>query len=98
MQTCSKCFTQSEDHVRVCPICQSDLSEFSTIKVGLQKILKNKRVKAVRISVSKDSCPACQQMQGVYSKDQVPSLPVHGCSHDHGCRCNYEPILEEIYP
>jgi hypothetical protein len=25
-------------------------------------------------------------------------LPVEGCSHALGCRCFYQPVLDEIYP
>jgi hypothetical protein len=36
--------------------------------------------------------------EGEFPKDEVPALPVRGCSHAHGCRCFYEPALVDIYP
>ncbi|MCC6145962.1 MAG: hypothetical protein IT308_00185 [Anaerolineaceae bacterium] len=52
----------------------------------------------IRISVADNACPACQQVMGAYPKDQLPRLPVEGCSHPNGCRCFYDPVLNEIYP
>lgn len=98
MQTCSRCQVQSPDYVLTCPSCQADLQEFSLTASALQRFLLNPRVKAIRISVDADACPACQDLQGVYPKDRVPELPVEGCSHANGCRCFYDPILDEIYP
>lgn len=98
MQTCSKCGTQSPDSAKLCGKCQADLSEFSATSVALKRLQSNPRVRAIRISVGEDACPACEQMQGVYPKDQVPRLPVEGCSQSAGCRCTYEPLLDEIYP
>lgn len=66
--------------------------------VALRQFRSNPRVKAVRISVSADCCPVCQQVQGIYPQDAVPVLPVEGCSGAGGCSCFYEPVLEEIYP
>jgi hypothetical protein len=98
VQTCSRCQTQSPDTVEICPNCQAILLEFSTTNVSLKKFQNNTRVKAVRISVAADACPACQQAQGAYNKEKTPHLPVEGCSHENGCRCFYDPILDEIYP
>jgi hypothetical protein len=53
---------------------------------------------AVNLAVQADACPACQEMQGTYPKDKVPKLPIEGCSHENGCRCFYQPLLDEIYP
>ena len=52
----------------------------------------------VRVLASRDSCPACRAMEGAYELNEAPQLPVEGCSHALGCRCFYEPVLEEIYP
>jgi hypothetical protein len=98
VQTCSRCYTQSPDHIQVCPKCQADLREFSATAQELIKFQQNPRVQMVTVSVSDDACPACQQAQGTYAKDQAPVLPVEGCSHVHGCRCHYQPLLSEIYP
>lgn len=97
MQTCSRCFTQSPDPVLICPGCGAELREFSTTAVALKKFQENPRVLRVQLIVSHDACPACQQLRGAYEKGQAPALPVEGCSHPQGCRCFYEPILDEIY-
>jgi hypothetical protein len=70
----------------------------STRAVALMRLKANPRVKKIRIAVSQDACPACQQLQKAYDKNEVPDLPVKECSHQNGCRCFYEPILDEIYP
>lgn len=98
MQTCSRCNTQSPDSAVICPNCQADLRETATVAVALKKFQANPRVKLIRVVVNKDCCPTCQQLAGTYDKDAVPHLPVEGCSHGKGCRCFYEPILNEIYP
>lgn len=98
MQTCSRCNTESADPVAICPNCGADLSEYSIQAVTLRKFLENPRVTAVNLIVHADACPACQAMQGTYPKDQAPKLPVEGCSHENGCRCFYQPLLEEIFP
>lgn len=98
MQTCSRCNTESLDTVVTCPKCGADLQEFSTAAVALRKFQENPRVIAVHLIVHADACPACQEIQGTYPKDRVPKLPVEGCSHEKGCRCFYQPLLEEIFP
>jgi phage FluMu protein Com len=98
MQTCSRCNTQSPDNAILCGSCQSDLREYSTTAVALREFQQNPRVKYIRVSVGNDACPACHAMQGTYAKDKAPTLPHASCSHDHGCRCFYEPFLDELYP
>ncbi len=98
MQTCTRCFAQSPDSALLCVSCQSDLREFSTTAVALKKFQANDRIKYIRISVGNDACPACHALQGTYPKDEVPHLPHTGCSHSEGCRCFYEPFLEQLYP
>lgn len=98
MQTCSLCNTQSPDSVELCPNCGANLTGNSSTAVALKKFQDNPRVKNIRLVVAHDSCPACQQMEGAYDKFQAPPLPVEGCSHLYGCRCFYEPMLDEIYP
>ncbi len=98
MQTCSLCNTQSPDAVKICPSCGANLKENSYTAAALKKFQANSRVKNIRLVVAHDSCPACQQRQGAYDKFQAPPLPVEGCSHKTGCRCFYEPMLDEIYP
>jgi hypothetical protein len=78
--------------------CQADLSEWSNTAVALKQFKENPRVKYVRLMVDANCCPACHEVEGAYPKDQVPVLPVEGCSHSLGCRCFYLPFLEEIFP
>lgn len=98
MQTCSICHTQSPDLAVVCPSCNADLSIESETAAALKKYKNNPRVQSLRLAVSTDCCPACRKMEGTYSKDDVPTLPLKGCSHENGCRCFYEPMLTEIFP
>lgn len=98
MQTCSLCSTQSADPVLICPKCGADLRQFNTVMAALKRFQDNPRVKNVRLVVSDDSCPACQQESGTYDKLAAPILPHEGCSHALGCRCFFEPMLDEIYP
>lgn len=98
MQTCSLCNTQSADTVAICPNCGADLREKSNAMVALKAFQDNPRVKNVRLVVAHDACPACKLMEGSYDKHEAPSLPVLGCSHENGCRCFFEPMLDEIYP
>lgn len=98
MQTCSRCNTQSPDSAILCESCQSDLRQFSAMSVALKGFQLNNRVKYIRVSVGNDACPACHAQQGTYPKESVPPLPHPGCSHENGCRCFYEPFLDELYP
>ena len=98
MQTCSNCHHQSPDTEELCVNCGKTLSEYSETALALKRIQSNPRIENVIVAISGDACPACQEMQGTYYKDDAPSLPVEGCSHALGCRCFYEPVLEEIYP
>jgi RNA polymerase subunit RPABC4/transcription elongation factor Spt4 len=98
LQTCSRCHTQSPDTTLVCPSCGADLKGLSTTGEALRKFQENPRVRMVNVIVHADACPACQEIQGTYPIDQAPKIPVEGCSHEHGCRCFYQPVLEEIFP
>jgi hypothetical protein len=98
MQTCSRCETQVPDSEWECPTCHADLKVFSVTAVALAKFKENPRVNAVHLAVGEDACPACLVVQGTYPKDQVPVLPVEGCSNPTGCHCFYQPLLEEIFP
>ncbi|GAB4268135.1 MAG: hypothetical protein Kow0080_10800 [Candidatus Promineifilaceae bacterium] len=64
----------------------------------LDKIRNGGIATGVRIIGSKDSCPACKALHGAYEFDEVPELPIEGCSHEHGCRCHYEPVLDRRGP
>jgi len=98
VQNCSLCNAQSPDSAKYCTNCQADLSEYSTTSLAVKRMRTNPRVERVILSVSADACPACQKYQGNYAKDEVPVLPVPGCSHPNGCRCFYQPVLADIYP
>jgi len=98
VQTCSKCHQQSPDAAELCVNCKAELAVFSETATALKRIQANPRVKLVKVAVSGDACPACRQAQATYAKEQAPALPVEGCSHGGGCRCFYEPVLEDIYP
>jgi hypothetical protein len=98
VQTCSRCYTQSADSLQTCPKCQADLREYSTTAQSLKRIRSNTRVRYVRLAIPVDACPACQAVEGTYPKDNVPPIPVEGCSEPKGCRAYYEPMLDEIYP
>jgi hypothetical protein len=52
----------------------------------------------VRILASRDSCPTCESVEGAYEFDDVPALPLEGCSHPKGCRCRYDPVLDKFGP
>lgn len=98
MQTCSKCHTSSPDSATYCVNCNADLREESTVSVALKKFQANPRVKNVRLVVAHNCCPACRQAEGTYDKQAPPTIPIEGCSGVNGCRCFYEPMLNDIYP
>ncbi len=95
MQTCSKCNASSPDNALTCVNCHSDLSLFSATAVALKQMQANPRVRAIRISVAGDACSYCYERTNTYPKDQVPHLPHEGCSNENGCRCFYEPVLDD---
>jgi hypothetical protein len=95
MQTCSKCNASSPDNALTCLNCHADLSQYSLTVVALKRMQANPRVRAVRVTVAYDACPHCYEQMNTYLKDKVPPLPHQGCSHENGCRCFYEPVLEE---
>jgi hypothetical protein len=98
LQTCSRCNASSPDLSLECNHCHADLREFSVNAVTLKQYQQNPRVSSIRINVAGDACPLCYESRGTFDKDAVPALPHEGCSHAMGCRCTYEPILNEIYP
>lgn len=98
MQTCSKCQTLTDDEAIACPRCGTILPDGNAVMTALKKFKDNPRVLVVRLVVADDACPACRQSSGTYKKDEAIALPHEGCSHVGGCRCFYEPILDEIYP
>lgn len=98
MRTCTVCNTRSPDTVDTCVKCGADLSEHSETAVTLRKLKDNPRVGKIRIIPHGDCCPACRAAEGEWEKDNVPDLPVAGCSHPLGCRCFYEPEMIEVFP
>lgn len=98
MQTCSRCNASSPDTSLECVNCKADLRELSATSVALKRFRENPRVTAVRINAAGDACPLCAESTGTFPKEAVPVLPHEGCSHGLGCRCIYEPVLNDIYP
>jgi hypothetical protein len=98
VQICSQCYAQQPDSATHCSECNADLSEYSVTAMTLRRFQENSRVQYVRVTVAQDCCPACREAEGAYSKDTAPKLPIEGCSHALGCRCFYQPFLEDIYP
>lgn len=98
MRTCALCNKQSPDPATHCTHCGADQSEHSARAVALAKMHSNPRVSRIRVRIAADACPACCELEGEYPKDEVPKLPVDGCSHPGGCRCFYEPFLMDIIP
>ncbi len=98
MRTCTLCNAQSPDMAGSCVKCGADLSQHSTTAMALERLRDNPRVSKIRVIASGDCCPACLDAAAEYSKEEVPQLPVPGCSHPLGCRCFYEPFLLEVFP
>ena len=95
MQTCSKCNASSPDNAHTCVNCNASLDEFSASSMALKRMQANPRIRLIRVTVAQDACPYCYELLNSYPKDKVPRLPHSGCSHENGCRCFYEPVLEE---
>jgi hypothetical protein len=92
MQTCEKCNATSPDSATECIHCKTNLLVGSLSARALKRFRNNPHVTAIRISGNADACPACQAALQTYSKEEVQSLPIPGCSHSNGCRCFYEPV------
>ena len=100
MRECANCHTHVEDHVLVCPQCQSDLVTNSVAAKALEKLMASPRVTAIYIASPTYACPVCRSSQGTYYKNAgtIPTLPHEGCSCPHGCLCSYEPLVAEVGP
>ncbi len=71
----------------------------SELQSALKRLQENPRVRLIRVAVADHACPACQSLQGAYSKVSIPVLPPEGCSCPNGQPAvYYEPVLDEIYP
>ncbi|MFW6069095.1 MAG: hypothetical protein ACOC9E_05900 [Chloroflexota bacterium] len=67
-------------------------------RADLQRIIEGGVATRVRILASHDCCPVCRATEGAYDFDDVPTLPIDGCSHPLGCRCHYAPVLDRFGP
>lgn len=94
MRICGICRRESPDEATVCPKCGADLLTESTTAQALRRLRKDGRIKEVRILADRFCCPTCRARALVYPIDDVPALPIEGCSHGAGCRCVYEPVLD----
>jgi hypothetical protein len=98
VQNCTRCNSEVPDTISTCPKCGAEMKDFSKTALTLRKFQENPRVNMVHVITHEDACPTCQEIQGTYPKDKAPILPVEGCSHENGCRCFYQPLLDEIFP
>ncbi|OGO47714.1 MAG: hypothetical protein A2Z30_02050 [Chloroflexi bacterium RBG_16_64_43] len=98
MPTCAVCSSLIADGAARCPTCGADLGRRTALASALTRLQANPRVTMVRVSVADDCCPTCAAVQGAYPKEKAPFLPQGACSAANGCRCYYEPVLNDIYP
>jgi len=98
VRTCAVCHLQSNDEVLICPRCGTDLRLDSEAARALRRIRADGRFDQVRILADWASCPVCKAAEGVHPIDDVPELPIEGCSSPYGCRCRYEPVLNLVGP
>jgi len=66
-------------------------------RAALERI-KNGLATRVRILVSLEACPVCYAAEGVYDFDDVPELPIEGCSRPDVCNASYAPVLDFYGP
>lgn len=66
-------------------------------KAALERIKSGLATK-VRIMVAPDCCPVCRAFEGAYDFDEVPELPLEGCSRIGGCNAVYAPVLDRFGP
>ena len=64
-------------------------------KAALERI-RNGLATRVRILVAPDACPVCRAFEGAYELDNVPELPLEGCSRVGGCNAVYALSLIHI--
>ena len=57
----------------------------------------NSRIEFISVAGPED-CSTAQTVQGSYSKNDVPELPITACSRPGGRICAYKPVLNDIYP
>lgn len=66
-------------------------------RAALDRIRKGLATR-VRILVAPDACPVCRAFEGAYEFDDVPKLPLEGCSRVGGCNAVYAPVLDRFGP
>lgn len=66
-------------------------------KAALERI-RNGLATRVRILVAPNACPVCRAYEGAYELDEVPELPLEGCSRVGGCNAVYAPVLDLYGP
>lgn len=78
-------------------ITKTDAQIRAEQKAALERI-RNGLATKVRILVAADACPVCTAFEGAYEFDEVPELPLEGCSRIGGCNAVYEPVLDRFGP
>ncbi|HEY1410371.1 MAG TPA: hypothetical protein VF434_15630 [Promineifilum sp.] len=66
-------------------------------RAALERI-RNGLATRVRILVAPNACPVCRAYEGAYEFDEVPELPLEGCSRVGGCNAVYAPVLDLFGP
>ena len=66
-------------------------------RAALERI-RNGLATRVRILVASDACPVCRAHEGAYNFEDVPELPLEGCSRPDGCHAVYAPVLDLYGP
>jgi hypothetical protein len=66
-------------------------------QAALERIRKGLATK-VRILVAPDACPVCRAAEGAYPLDDVPEVPLEGCSSPDICNATYAPVLDLYGP
>ena len=75
-----------------------DAKKRAEAKAALKKIKEGGVATKVRILVDADACPVCRSVEGAYDFDEVPEIPVEGCSQLGGCNAFYAPVLDRRGP
>lgn len=76
---------------------ESDAKRREEQKEALEQIRSGLATK-VRILIANDACPVCRAWEGAYEFDEVPELPLEGCSRAGGCNAVYAPVLDRYGP
>ena len=66
-------------------------------KAALERIRSGLATR-VRILVTSNACPVCRAYEGAYELDDVPELPLEGCSQVGRCNAVYAPVLDLYGP